>query len=203
MSITVSNVAISFPGGVTLPSDAKMTVSCTIAGLSSGQTPTMYFPAAAMPTKMKSTSGGSWSASDQQMYAPGHLAITIEGINVTFDLARDGTATNINVGASVNGYSLPDCADDNTATSATAIGSIIVTTKGHAPAEIPVTVTAKITNVGQGTPMVVFPAHGDGTPMKKTSGNTWQATNAQMYDNTEHTVRIICNGVSANATFTP
>jgi len=86
----------------------------------------------------------------------------------------------------------------------TTISNIKITTDGHKPpADIKVTVTCEVDHTDGKTPLAYFPAQGTGTKMKNTSGDTWEASDTQMYDGSEQTIKITCNGVTAHGSFKP
>jgi len=88
--------------------------------------------------------------------------------------------------------------------STTTISNISITPDGpKPPAEIKVTVTADIENTGGKTPQAYFPAQSMGTPMTNSSGSTWTASDTEMYDSGEKTIKIECNGVHASKNFKP
>lgn len=97
-AITVSNVAISFPGGFKNYATQTMTVVCAITGLADGVTPNVTFPCLELPTAMTSTGNGAWSASNTDSYAAEPYSLTIAGKNVAFTVADDGSVSNIIVG---------------------------------------------------------------------------------------------------------
>lgn len=84
------------------------------------------------------------------------------------------------------------------------ISNIEITTDGNTPpADIKVTVTCDVSNNDGDTPQAYFPAQGMGTPMTNTSGNSWTASDRQMYDGGEKIIKIICDGAEAHKGFTP
>lgn len=97
-TITISNVAIAFPGGFKNYATQTLTVACAIAGLADGVTPNVTFPCLELPTAMTSTGNGAWSASNADSYSAQPYSLTIAGKNVTFTVADDGSVSNINVG---------------------------------------------------------------------------------------------------------
>jgi len=88
--------------------------------------------------------------------------------------------------------------------STTIISDIQITPKpkGQLPGEVTVTVTAVIANRDGQTPKAYFPAQG-GTAMTNSSGDTWTASNTEMYDGSEKTIAIECNGVKKHKNFKP
>jgi len=89
--------------------------------------------------------------------------------------------------------------------STTTISNITITPKpkGTLPCEVDVTVTADVANRDGQTPQAYFPAQSMGTPMENTTGNTWSAQNMEMYDGSEKTIKITCNGVEQSQSFKP
>jgi len=89
--------------------------------------------------------------------------------------------------------------------STTTISNISITPKpkGTLPCEVDVTVTADIANRDGKTPQVYFPEQGMGTDMTNSSGNTWTASNTEMYDGSEKTITVECNGVKSKKNFKP
>ncbi|MBL4613835.1 MAG: hypothetical protein JKY27_03030 [Magnetovibrio sp.] len=86
----------------------------------------------------------------------------------------------------------------------TTISNISITTDGtEPPADIEVTVTCDISNNEGDTPQAFFPAHAMGTDMTNSSGNTWTASDKQMYDDEKKLITIMCDDAEASATFTP
>ena len=87
--------------------------------------------------------------------------------------------------------------------STTTISNIAVTTKGQVPGNVEVTVTADVANRNGQTPEAYFPAQSMATPMTNSSGTEWTASNTEMYDGGEKTIKIECNGVNASKGFKP
>lgn len=85
----------------------------------------------------------------------------------------------------------------------TTISDITIKTKGTPPGDVTVTVTAEVINREGQTPEVYFPAQSMATPMTNTSANTWTASNTEMYDGSQKTIKVQCNGVSAAQSFKP
>ena len=85
----------------------------------------------------------------------------------------------------------------------TKIHGIQITTKGKAPGDVNVTVTAEVTHAGTSVPTCRFPAQSEGTAMHNTGGNTWNVSDSQMYDGGEKTLTVSCNGTSSSAAFKP
>jgi len=86
----------------------------------------------------------------------------------------------------------------------TTISNITISTDGtKPPADIEVTVTCTVTNANGKTPQAFFPAQSMGKPMTNTSGNTWTASDRQMYDDGDKTLKIVCNGAEASQQFKP
>ncbi len=89
--------------------------------------------------------------------------------------------------------------------STTTISNITITpkAKGTLPCEVDVTVTADVANRNGQTPQAYFPAQSMGSPMTNSSGDTWTASNTEMYDGSEKTIKITCNGVEKIQSFKP
>jgi len=89
--------------------------------------------------------------------------------------------------------------------STTTISNITITPepKGTIPCDVEVTVTADVTHRNGQTPQAYFPAQSMGMLMKNTTGDTWSARNTEMYDGSEKTIKITCNGVEQSQSFKP
>lgn len=97
MSITISNVTISFPNGFVNNSFQTMAVTCAIDGLANGVTPRVIFPNLELSTAMTSTGKSAWAASNTDTYAAQDYALSIAGINVTFAVGDDGSISDVTI----------------------------------------------------------------------------------------------------------